>query len=109
MKKLTLFQTFNFPAFQAGKKFVIQTVKFNEKRGCVTISVVITEDKTDYGDSNVSNLFEKFNVHLINDRDENAVNRYHIGDEIIFKSIGKCTVWGDYGSQLSVEAEVTKK
>ncbi len=90
---------------------MVQGIKFNEKRLCVSLDVVIVEDNTNYGDPNVSNLFEKFKVHCIQDVNESDINKYHIQDMIIFKSIGKCSVYGDYGSALSVEAvvEVIKK
>ena len=106
MKKLSLFQQFNFNAWQTGKKFMIQGVKFNEKRGCVSLDVIIIEDKTDYGDKSISNIFEKFKVHLVREVNETDVENYHVSDTIIFKTIGKCSVWGDFGSQLSVEAVV---
>ena len=63
MKKLSQFQKFDFSAWQADKKFMVQSIKFNEKRLCVSLDVVIVEDKTNYGDPNISNLFEKFKVH----------------------------------------------
>lgn len=106
MKKLTYFQNFDFAGWQEGKEFMIQGVKYNEKRNCVTLDVVITEDKTDYGDPAVSNIFEKFKVHCIKDVNEADVAKYHVRDVIHFKSIGKCSVWGDFSSQLSVEAIV---
>ena len=106
MKKLSLFQQFNFNAWQKGKRFMIQGVKFNEKRGCVSLDVIIIEDKTDYGDKSISNIFEKFKVHLVREVNETDVEKYHVSDTIIFKTIGKCSVWGDFGSQLSVEAVV---
>ena len=111
MKKLNMFQKFDFVAWQSGKKFMVATVRYNEKRGCVTLSVAITEDKTDYGDKGISNIFEKFNVHCIQDILESDVDKYSVGDSIIFKNIGKCSVYGEYNSQLSVEAivEVAKK
>lgn len=104
MKKLNLFQQFNFGAWAKDKQFMIQSIKWNDKKGCVSLDVIITEDNTDYGDDSVSNIFEKFKVHLIKDTDEDDVEKYHIRDKIIFKNIGKCSVWGDYASQLSVEA-----
>ena len=104
MKKLNLFQQFNFAAWAKDKQFMIQSVKWNEKKACVSIDVIITEDNTDYGDEKISNIFEKFKVHLIKDTDEGDVEKYKIRDKIIFKNIGKCIVWGDYASQLSVEA-----
>ena len=106
MKKLNLFQKFDFANWQNGKRFVVQSVKYNEKKECVSLDVIITEDHTDYGDPSVSNLYEKFKVHCVKDTNESQVGKYHPNNEIKFISIGKCSVWGDYGSNLSVEAEV---
>lgn len=106
MKKLNLFQKFDFAAWQNGKAFMIQGIKYNEKKGCVSLDVIIIEDNTDYGDKSVSNLFEKFKVHCIQDVNEDDIEKYNIRDQIQFISIGKCSVWGDYASQLSVEAVV---
>ena len=106
MKKLNQFLQFNFIAWQKGKKFMISGVKYNEKKDCVSLDVVIVEDNTDYGDDSVTNIYEKFKVHLINETDMEDADKYAVKDIIAFKKIGKCTVWGDFGSQLSVEAEV---
>ena len=106
MKKLTLFQKFDFGSWQNGKTFMIQSAKFNDKKGCVSLDVIITNDNTDYGDATITNLFEKFKVHCIRDTNETDVEKYPIKSTIIFKNIGKCSVWGDYSSQLSVEAVV---
>ena len=106
MRKLNQFQRFDFNAFQTGKTFMIQSVKYNDKKECVSLDVVITEDDTDYGDESVSNIFETFKVHLINEKEVNDALKYHVKDEIIFKGIGKCSVWGEYNNQLSVEASI---
>jgi len=106
MKKLNMFQRFDFAKWQDGKRFVVQSARYNERRECVSLDVIITEDKTDYGDPSVSNLYEKFKVHCIKETNESDVGKYFPNDEIQFVSIGKCSVWGDYGSNLSVEAEV---
>ena len=106
MRKLPQFMNFDFVSWQNGKEFMVQGVKYNDKRGCVSLDVVITADNTDYGDPTVSNVFEKFKVHCIKDVKEADVAKYHIMDKIQFKNIGKCSVWGDYSSQLSVEAIV---
>ncbi len=106
MKKLNMFQKFDFAAWQKGKKFMISGVKYNEKKNCVTLDVIITEDETDYGDDSVTNLYEKFKVHLITETEMYDTDKFAVKDTIIFKRLGKCTVWGDYASQLSVEAEV---
>lgn len=106
MKKLSQFQKFDFANWQNGKEFMLQGIKFNEKKGCVSLDVIIIEDNTDYGDSTVSNIFEKFKVYCVRDTSETDVNKYHVRDKIQFKSVGKCTVWEDFASQLSVEAIV---
>lgn len=90
MKKLTYFQNFDFANWQKGKEFMVQGVKFNEKRGCVSLDVIITEDDTDYGDPAVSNIYEKFKVHCVKDVKETDVNKYQIKDVLQFKNIGKC-------------------
>ena len=106
MKKLSMFQRFDFVTWQKGKKFMISGVKYNEKKDCVSLDVIITEDNTDYGDDAVTNLYEKFKVHLITETEREDVDKFAVKSVIVFKKIGKCTVWGDYNSQLSVEAEV---
>ena len=106
MYKLSMFQKFDFASWQKDKSFMIQGVKYNPKKNCVSLDVVITEDYTDYGNTTVSNIFEKFKVHCIKDINEDDVEKYNVRDKIQFVSVGKCSVWGDYASQLSVEAEV---
>lgn len=111
MKRLNLFQQFNFGAWAKDKQFMIQSIRWNDKRNCVTLDVIITEDNTDYGDTDTTNIFEKFKAHLIKETDEDDVEKYNVRDKIVFKNIGKCSVWGDYSSNLSVEAivEVVEK
>ncbi|MDD6827699.1 MAG: hypothetical protein PUE12_16635 [Oscillospiraceae bacterium] len=106
MYKLSMFQKFDFASWQKDKSFMIQGVKYNAKRKCVCLDIVIYEDFTDYKDPSVSNLFEKFRTYLVKDIDEDDVEKYHVQDKIAFVSVGKCSVWGDYQNQLSVEAEV---
>lgn len=106
MKRLNMFLKFDFAKWQEGKRFVIQSVKYNASKGCVSLDVIIVEDHTDYEDLSVSNLYEKFKVHCIRDKNVNQVDKYYPHEEIEFVSIGKCSVWGDYNSNLSVEAEV---
>ena len=50
MKKLSMFQKFDFNAFITGKEFCITGVKWNEHKNCVSCDVTITADSTDYGD-----------------------------------------------------------
>ena len=106
MKKLNMFQKFDFNAFITGKEFCITSIKWNEHKNCVSTDVTITADSTDYGDPNVTNLYQSFKVHLLNDNKETDMAKYKIGDAIQFVSVGKATVWGDYSSNLSVCAEI---
>lgn len=106
MRKLSMFQKFDFASWQKGKRFMIQGIKYNEKKHCVSLDIIIMEDNTDYGDNSISNIYEKFKVHCVNDVNENDVEKYGIQNEILFKSIGKCTVWGEFNCNLSVEAVV---
>ena len=106
MKKLNMFQKFDFASWQKGKQFMIAGVKYNEKKDCVSLDVIITEDNTDYGDDSVTNLYEKFKVHLITETEMQDTDKYKAKDIIVFKRVGKCSVWGDYSTQLSIEAEV---
>ena len=48
MKKLNLFQQFNFGAWAKDRQFMIQSIKWNDKKGCVSLDVIITEDNTNY-------------------------------------------------------------
>lgn len=109
MYKLSMFQKFDFANWAKDKSFMIQSIKYNAKKGCVSLDVIVTEDYTDYGDTSVSNLFEKLKVHLVKDINEEDVDKYSVKDKIEFISIGKCSVWGDWNSNLSVEAEIEVK
>ena len=107
MKRLSMFNKFQFNEFNKGKKYQITGVRYNEKRNCITIDIVIVEeDSSIYGDVTVSNLYEKFKVHCIQDTSESDIGKYSIGQMIVFKNIGKCSVYGSYNDQLSVEAIV---
>ena len=41
MKKLNLFQQFNFVAWAKDKQFMVQGVKYNDKKGCVNMYFMI--------------------------------------------------------------------
>lgn len=106
MKRLSMFNKFQFNEFNKGKKYQVTSVRYNEKKGLVTLDIAVVEDLTDYGDPSISNLYEKFKVHCIQDTNEDDVNKYAVGQMIVFKNIGKCSVYGSYNDQLSVEAIV---
>lgn len=75
-------------------------------KSCLNLDVVITKDNTNYGDPTVSNVFEKFKIHCIQDMHENDVEKCQSRNVIKFISVGKYSVWGDYIRNSSVEAVV---
>jgi len=105
MRKLSLFLQFDFGKFIGSKKCIITNVKFNEKRGCVSLEITIVEDNTDYGDASISNLYEKFQFHCINDTNPEDINKYPIHKNVVFKTFNKAVVYGEYMNMLSVSGE----
>ena len=103
MRALSKYLKFDFQNFSQGKEFLIANSKYNETKGCVTLDVMIAKDPS--GD----NLFNQFKVHCIQDVKETDVNKYIQGKQIVIKSVGKCSVYGDYSSNLSIEAVVEVK
>ena len=99
--KLRDYVTFDTKTFITGKEFVIKKSRFNEDKGCITLTVTITKD-----DDESKNIYESFYVHLIQDTNPDKLNQYPIGSSIVFEQIGKASVWGDYQSNLSLEAVV---
>ena len=106
MKKLNMFNEFKFANWQQGKEYTITSTKYNDNKKCVSLDIVITKDDTDYGDVAVNNLYEKFKVHCVQDINEADVSKYPVGSLIQFKQVGKCSIYGDFNSNLSVEAVV---
>lgn len=108
MRKLAMFQHFQFAEFQKGKKFLIKGIRYNEKHQCVALSVIIAEDTYVYSneDKTISNEWETFTVYCVKDTKESDVSKYSIRDEISFVSVGTCKVYGTYNENLLVEAEV---
>ena len=103
MKKLSNYNNFDFNRFAQGKEFVIANSRFNENKGCVSLEVLIMKDASG------ENLYEKFKTHLVQETTEKAVEKYPIGSRIQFKQVGKCSVYGEYNANLSVEAIVEVK
>jgi len=99
--KLRNYIVFDTKTFFANKEFVIKRARFNEDKGCITLTVTIVND----GDQQI-NLYESFYVHLVKDIDPSAINHYPVGSKVEFLQVGKATPWGDYQSNLSVEAVV---
>ena len=66
MKKLNVFVKFDWRAFSSGKIFTATgTSPWKDQQGNVLgtrIETAITQDNTDYGDSSVSNLYEKVTI-----------------------------------------------
>ena len=103
MKKLNLFNTFNWSAFAKGKRFVCTSSAewkdFTSGAHLGTkVEVAIVEDLTDYGDNSVSNLFEKLAFKVAKDIS------VPVGAEVQPKGV-QASVYGDYRNQLSCTAQ----
>lgn len=110
MKKLNNF--FDMAAFCKGKQFAVKEVKDHypyvngekqDKPDGVTIAVVITKDDTNYGDGDIDNLYEAFNVKCIGADLEEAKKKFSVRNRIRFKRYKKAVVYGSYQNYLSVE------
>lgn len=100
MRKLSSYQKFDFNAFQQGKDFIIANSKYNESKDCITLDVAIVKDASN------ENLFEKFKVHCIQDKSEADLEKYPVGAKVQFKQVGKVAIYGEFNSNLSLEAIV---
>ena len=107
MKKLNLFRHFDWEAFSKDKTFICSGVKYSEKKEMIVAEIAILSDNTDYGDSSVSNVFEKFNVTILNST-EADLNKYssYINQRCTILNVQKASVWGDYSNRLSLIAQV---
>lgn len=107
MKKLSMFNKFDWEAFAKGKKFMAigcrewRDYDTQEKKG-IKLDFLIVEDKTDYGiqkdEEMATNVWEKGTFKIPKDIEipENV--------QIVPKGV-KATVYGEFRNQLSIEAE----
>lgn len=102
MKKINLFRSFDYAGFFKDKKLAITAVKWNENKNMITCDIAIVYDGTDYGDVNVSNLYEKFKVSIPQSKQDD-ISKYVPGKEVALNNVYKATVYGEYGNELSIE------
>ena len=107
MRGLAMFNHFDFYGFVKDKKLIVcdisEWVDYNDKsivKG-TKITTVIYEDHTDYGESEITNKFEKI-VAKIPKKVTNT--KVKIDDFVVFKN-AVARVYGDYNNLLSVVAE----
>ena len=103
MKKLNNFIHFDTKEFLKDKRLIAlgqqEWKDFSTKSLLGTrIEVVIAQDKTDYGEEGVSNLYEKFVVKIP------KVITVPVNTEIRLKN-PEAKVYGEFHNQLSVVAE----
>ena len=103
MKKLNMFNHFNYDGFAKEKRFICinqQEWKDYETKNLLgtKLELVIAQDKTDYGEEGVSNLYEKFVVKIP------KVINVPVNTEIRLKN-PEAKVYGEFHNQLSVVAE----
>lgn len=107
MKKLNLFKIpvqIQVEQFFQRKELTINGASVN-KDGLISVQLVITKDGTDYGDQNVSNLYEKFNI-VITDSNEKDLSKYPLGKKVRLTKVDRATVYGDYQNNLSLTGSI---
>ena len=106
MKKLNVFVKFDWRAFSSGKIFTATgTSPWKDQQGNVIgtrIETAITRDNTDYGDTTVSNLYEKVTIKV-----PTPGVIIPIG-AIVEPVSATATVYGEYRNLLSVKAAEIK-
>ena len=103
MKKLNIFNHFDYDEFAKEKKFICisqQEWKDFETKNLLgtKLELVIVQDKTDYGEEGINNLYEKFYVKVP------QVLNVPVNAEVKLKNV-EATVYGEFRNQLSVIAE----
>ena len=69
----------------------------------VVVEMAILSDKTDYGDSSISNVFEKFNVSIPGTTQAELNNYVAImNQQCRITNVQKVSVYGDYSNMISV-------
>lgn len=103
MKKLNVFISFNADGFLKDKRLIVLSCRewqdFNTKNHVGTIvEVVIAQDKTNYGEEGITNLYEKLNIKVP------KIITVPMNAEVrLVNAVGK--VYGDYHNRLSLSAE----
>ena len=103
LKKLNKFLNFDYEGFAKDKKLICigqQEWRVFETKSLegTKLEIAIVQDKTDYGEEGVNNLYEKFYVKIP------QVINVPVNAEVKFKN-AQATVYGEFRNQLSVIAE----
>lgn len=108
MKQLSRFEKFNTSAFLEGKELVVAGTKYknDEKFKGIVLTVLITSDKTTYGDVTGLNMYEKFTVKVTSAEEKQMANMLHKKLKINVNQNTKGMVWGDYKQNLVITTDL---
>lgn len=107
MKKLNHFVYFDYSAFLKGKTLIYVDGKRDDKQNCLKITLLIQEDKTDYGEDGVDNQYEKLVIKMPETK-ESYLEQFKRNDRVNIIEVKSAKVWGDYNTNLSIIAKVVK-
>lgn len=108
MRRLNDYLQFNVAEFFKHKQLMVQSAKYNEKRGCVCIDIVVTADSTPYNDPNASNIYEKFKFYCETLTKETDIEQFKPMDVVAIKSYSDAKVWGEYSNNLNISGTLIK-
>ena len=107
MKHLKNFLHFDHESFLKGKNLIYVDGKENKAINGVSITLLIAEDHTNYGDSLDDNQYEKLVIKMP-DTKGSYLEGFKRNDKVIVTGVTNAVVWGDYQSNLSITAKVVK-
>lgn len=109
LKKLKNFTEFKVNDFLKDKSLVFLSGKVvaTEKFQGVQMEVMIQEDRTDYGNPNITNEFERFNVR-VKGADEGFLQTFVRKQSIKITDVSSSIVYGDYSEHLLLTGKVIK-
>lgn len=109
LKKLKNFTEFKSNEFLKDKSLVFLSGKVvaTEKFEGVQMEVMISDDRTDYGNDAITNEFERFNVR-IKGADEAYLNSFVRKQPIRIAEVTNAVIYGDYSEHLLLTAKVIK-
>ena len=97
LKRLRDYMTFDWNAFLATKRMVLNAIKFDEKSKMIKGEMVIIDDQSDE-----DNTFGKINFKIVTEQKTVNLTKYILKKPYHFSGIEKATVWGDMQDNLTI-------
>lgn len=101
MRRLMNYMKFDVNSFFKDKRLAIKSIKYSEQKGMLSADIAILYDGTDYGDKNISNLFESFKFHILNTT-EADIDKYKPQTQVAIKTYTDVKIYGDFNSCMSI-------